>query len=118
MNIHSEIRGDILFLTLTEPRIDAAGAVAFKERVRAAVHGFGGRVILDMSRVEFLDSSGLGALVGVMKMLDGGRRLELAGCGTVVRKVLTLTRMDSVFVLHATAADATVVAGRPGQDAA
>ena len=74
--------------------------------MRAVLQGFGGRVLLDMERIEFLDSSGLGALVGVMKMLDRGRRLELAACGTVVRKVLTLTRMDSVFVLHATAAAA------------
>ena len=59
-----------------------------------------------MARVEFLDSSGLGALVAVMKMLDGGRRLELANCGLIVRKVLTLTRMDSVFVLHDTLRDA------------
>lgn len=100
MNIDSEVTGGVLVLTLQEPRIDAAGAVAFKERVRAALQGFEGRVLLDMGRVEFLDSSGLGALVGVMKMLDGGRKLELAGCGTVVRKVLTLTRMDGVFLLH------------------
>ncbi len=123
MDIDSGVVGGVMVLTLLDPRIDAAGAVAFKEKVRAAIQGFGGRVVLDMERIEFLDSSGLGALVGVMKMLGGGRRLELAACGTVVRKVLTLTRMDSVFVLHATSADATrapeaLVTDGSGQDAA
>lgn len=123
MTIDSEVRGDVLLLTLREPRIDAAGAVAFKEKVRGAIQGFEGRVLLDMERVEFLDSSGLGALVGVMKMLNGGRRLELAGCGTVVRRVLTLTRMDSVFVLHTSPAEAmhpaeVGVRRGPGRDAA
>ncbi|MCK0168897.1 STAS domain-containing protein [Jannaschia sp. S6380] len=100
MKIDSEIRGDVLLLTLGDPRVDAAVAMVFKERVRTLIQGFDGRVMIDMSRVEFLDSSGLGALVAVMKLLDNDRRLELAGCGPIVRKVLTLTRMDSVFVLH------------------
>ena len=105
MDIQSEMRGGAMILTVTEPRIDAAGAVAFKERVRAITAGYDGRVVIDMARVDFLDSSGLGALVAVMKLLGGGRRLELARCGDVVRKVLSLTRMDSVFLLHDTLGD-------------
>ena len=100
MQIEHETIGDVMLLTATEPRLNAAGAVAFKDSVRAAAQDHGGRVVLDMTRVEFLDSSGLGALVAVMKLLPG-RRLELAGCGPVVGKVLALTKMDRVFVLHA-----------------
>ncbi len=100
MNIDSELRGNAKLLILREARIDAAGAMAFKEKVRTLIADHEGRVVLDMGRVEFLDSSGLGALVAVMKMLGRGRSLELAGCGPVVSKVLTLTRMDQVFVLH------------------
>ena len=99
MNIESDPQGGDLLITVGEPRIDAAGSVAFKERIRALVHDSSGRVVIDLGRVEFLDSSGLGALVAVMKML-GGRRLELARCGVAVTKVLSLTRMDKVFVLH------------------
>lgn len=102
MKISSQIRGDILALTLEEARLDAAGALPFKERVKAELAGHDGRVVLDMAQVSFLDSSGLGALVAGMKMLDAGRRLELARCGVVVAKVLKLTRMDTIFVLHDT----------------
>lgn len=101
MEIDSATRDGTLLITVNEPRIDAAGSVAFKERVRAIVHDFEGRVIVDLAQVEFLDSSGLGALVAIMKVL-GGRKLELAACGVAVGKVLTLTRMDKVFVLHET----------------
>ena len=113
MNIEGESHGDVLVLRVREARIDAAGSVAFKERVRLLVQGTKGRVAVDMEQVEFLDSSGLGALVAIMKML-GGRRLELAACGPAVRKVLTLTRMDKVFVLH----DAVPGQGGQGRDAA
>ncbi|PWJ14495.1 STAS domain-containing protein [Jannaschia seohaensis] len=100
MEISSEMHGEILALKIKESRLDAAAALSFKEKMRTATASHGGRVVIDMRRVDFLDSSGLGALVAGMKMLDGGRRLELARCGPIVEKVLRLTRMDSVFVLH------------------
>ncbi|WP_299814372.1 STAS domain-containing protein [uncultured Jannaschia sp.] len=100
MDIDSELRGNVRLLTLREARIDAAGSMAFKEKVRTLIEDHEGPVVIDMDRVEFLDSSGLGALVAVMKMLGRNRSLELACCGPVVGKVLTLTRMDRIFVLH------------------
>jgi anti-sigma B factor antagonist len=99
--IETDRTGDVTVLILTEPRLDAARTLAFKDGVRRALgEGPPGRVVLDMSGVGFLDSSGLGALVAVMKALPAGRRLELAGCGPVVARVLELTRMDRIFVLH------------------
>jgi anti-sigma B factor antagonist len=100
MEIKRTMRGDMLMLTPMAGRLDAAGALAFKEGMRRALQDHDGRVVLDMGSIEFLDSSGLGALVAALKMLDGDRRLELARCGPIVVKVLRLTRMDSVFVLH------------------
>lgn len=113
MQITRAMQGDILALTLEAPRLDAACALTFKEQMRSAVSDHDGRILLDMQQIDFLDSSGLGALVAGMKMLDQGRRLELARCGTIVAKVLKLTRMDSVFVLH----DALPWTGQ-GKDAA
>lgn len=100
MGIEAETVAGVKVVTVREPRINAAGAVAFKEAVRAAAEGHEGRVVLDVTAVEFLDSSGLGALVAVMKMMPH-QRLELAGVGPVMGKVLTLTKMDRVFVIHA-----------------
>jgi anti-sigma B factor antagonist len=79
-------------------RIDAAIAVAFKQAVRDALADHAGPVVMDMRGVEFVDSSGLGALVGVLK-LRGAAGLGLAGCQPPVMRVLTLTHMDSVFAL-------------------
>ena len=57
-------------------------------------------MILDLSSVEFLDSSGLGAVVSVMKTLGRGRKLDLAGMTPAVDKVFRMTRMDSVFDIY------------------
>ena len=82
-------------------RIDAAGAIQFKERMREIIQEPSTRVVLDMSTVGFLDSSGLGAVVAVMKALGPIRRLELSGLTATVEKVFRLTRMDSIFTIHA-----------------
>jgi anti-sigma B factor antagonist len=100
MNITGEREGERLVARVEEARIDAAVAIQFKDRMREIARDDAPLVILDLSRVGFLDSSGLGAVVGVMKLLGPGRRLELAGLTPTVEKVFRLTRMDGVFTIH------------------
>ena len=100
MKLESERRGEIIVIRAMDDRIDAAGAIQFKERMREIIEEPSARVVLDMSNVGFLDSSGLGAVVSVMKALGPIRRLELSGLTTTVEKVFRLTRMDSVFIIH------------------
>lgn len=96
---------DGLVIAVAEPRIDAAVAIEFKERMRDLIKDAPPRVVLDLSQVGFLDSSGLGAVVAVMKLLAPDRRLELAALTPTVEKVFRLTRMDTVFVIHPAAPD-------------
>lgn len=100
MELVAERRGEILVVRVMDDRIDAAGAIQFKDRMRELTLVAAPRVVLDMSRVAFLDSSGLGAVVAVMKALGPERKLELSGLTTTVQKVFRLTRMDSVFTIH------------------
>lgn len=99
MQIVTEHRGDVLQVTVQEDRIDAACAIQFKERMREVTETPSGRVLLDLSQVKFLDSSGLGAVVAVRKLLGEGRPLDLAGLTPTVQKVFRLTRMDTIFTI-------------------
>jgi anti-sigma B factor antagonist len=101
MDLVATREGNVLIVTVQTDRVDAASAIAFKEEMRGLVNGGPARVILDLSRVTFLDSSGLGAVVAVKKLLGPGRALELSGLAGAVEKVFRLTRMDSVFTIHA-----------------
>lgn len=89
-----------LCIVVEDTRIDASIAVQFKDKVRELYADQDGRLILDLKHVDFIDSSGLGALVAVMKTLPPGTRLELASLTPIVQKVIHLTRMDSVFAVH------------------
>lgn len=91
---------DLMIVHVRESRIDAAGAIDFKDRMRDLISADARRVMLDLSHVMFIDSSGLGAVVAVRKTLGPDRPLELAGLTPAVEKVFRLTRMDSVFIIH------------------
>lgn len=106
MELKVDRSGNPLVVTVMEDRIDASVAIRFKDRMREILVEAPSRVMLDLSRVGFLDSSGLGAVVAVMKLLGPGRTLELSGLTPAVQKVFRLTRMDTVFTIHAAPPDA------------
>lgn len=83
-----------------DSRIDAAVAIQFKDKMREVTQDGPNRVLLDLCDVTFIDSSGLGAVVAAMKLLNGNHVLELSGLTPVVAKVFKLTRMDTVFTIH------------------
>ncbi|MBO3745977.1 STAS domain-containing protein [Streptosporangiaceae bacterium NEAU-GS5] len=61
------------------------------------------RVVIDMSGVEFCDSTGMNVLLSALKRLrERGGRLEVAAPRPAVRKILQVTGLDSVFTVHET----------------
>lgn len=55
-------------------------------------------LILDLSGIEFMDSSGLGLLLGrYQRARDLGCSLKLAGCSERVMKILSLAGADKMF---------------------
>jgi anti-sigma B factor antagonist len=105
-----EDRGGILSITITESRLDAAAAPAFKAALQSNVTGSPRRVIVDMEAVQFLDSTGLGVLVSLMKMMGQKGGLAIAGAQPAVRRLLQITQLDHVFRLfeNKTAAEAAL----------
>ncbi|MEM8957088.1 MAG: STAS domain-containing protein [Pseudomonadota bacterium] len=106
MELACERTGDVLVITPQKDRIDAAVAIKFKDEMRALTTDGPERIVLNLALVGFVDSSGLGAIVGAMKQLALGQQLELAGLTPNVEKVFRLTRMDRVFRIHTSVDDA------------
>jgi len=88
---------DITVVRPGEERLTAVNAKSFKEDVVALVDQGVSTLVIDFKDVSFLDSSGLGALVGVLKKV--GNRGELAVCGLNrdVEQMFRICRMDRVF---------------------
>ena len=100
MNLSTELHEGALIVRVGDARVDAAVAIRFKDEMRDLVANGPATVIPARGRVDFLDSSGLGAVVSVMKSLAPDRRLELASLTPNVERVFRLTRMDRVFTIH------------------
>lgn len=88
-------------ITVDENRIDAAIAISFKDRMREITENCPNRILVDMAQVDFIDSSGLGAIVAAMKQIHADKSFELASLSPTVKKVFKLTRMDTVIKIHA-----------------
>ncbi len=106
MDLQSELRCGTLVVAVEDRRIDAAVALQFKESMRQTSASSPERIVLDLGQVDFVDSSGLGAIVNTMKQLPPGKSLELAGLTPTVAKVFQLTRMDMIFNIYAAVEDA------------
>lgn len=110
MNLEITQHGIITYLELSDMRLDAAHAIEFKEAVRAVADEGADYIVLDMTHVDFMDSSGLGALVSVMKYMGAEKKFEITGLTPMVEKVFKLTRMDEVFNVHNSLEDAIQIA--------
>lgn len=97
MDLTIETHAEHLVVRMGEARLDAAIAGSFKDVVRPHVAGPGPDIVLDLTAVEFLDSSGLGAVIALKKALPEGRKIRLHGLTPNVGRVFRLTRMDRVF---------------------
>jgi len=111
MDMTRQNYGDVAVITCLEDRLDAVIAVQFKDKFRELSKEPAARFVLDMSRVAFMDSSGLGAVVAVYKSLNREIGFELAEPTSLVDRVFRLTRMDTVFAIHDSLADALRLKG-------
>jgi anti-sigma B factor antagonist len=83
--------------------VDLTTAPALRERLVELMANGNLCIVADLLETDFLDSTGLGALVGALKRLrsrDGEMRLVCKDGH--VRKVFTITKLDRVFPIYAT----------------
>lgn len=98
--------------------VDLATAPSFRERLIELVNDGERNVVVDLDRVDFLDSTGLGVLVGGLKRLrSNGGELSIACSNPRILRVFEVTGLTQVFALHDTVDSAvTTVTSAPGAD--
>jgi anti-sigma B factor antagonist len=81
--------------------IDIYTAPLFKQAVVNLVSEGNKDVIIDLSGVTFMDSSGFGTLLGATRRLrPTGGGLHLAGPNSTIQRMLRLTRLDSIMRIY------------------
>ena len=90
--------GSITVIKVEGDLVIGAPEAEFKKTVLQLLERGRVNLLIDLSDVGFLDSSGLGALVRAMTTSQNeGGQTKLLGAGPQVRKLLEMTKLDSVF---------------------
>lgn len=87
--------------------VDVYTAPKLREAIVTAVEAGHTKLVIDVQRVDFLDSTGLGVLVGALKKVraDGGS-LDIVCTQERILKIFQITGLDKVFGLHESVDDA------------
>jgi anti-sigma B factor antagonist len=102
MDIAVEKFGAVTIATLHRDELDASNVNDFKRDV-APMLAENSNVILDLSHLRFIDSSGLGAMLSCLRQLNAkGAELKLCGMSKAVRGVFELVRMHRIFDIYDT----------------
>jgi anti-sigma B factor antagonist len=90
--------------------VDLDTAPQLKGRLKEALDKGSANIVVQLAEVAFLDSSGLGVLIGALKRCkEAGGILALVSPRRPVRKVLSITGLDKVFPIHDSVDEATSV---------
>jgi anti-sigma B factor antagonist len=90
-----------------EGQLIVANRQDLKQIVQDAIDRGARRFVFDFSSTAYIDSSGLGALVSISKRVrESGGELRLAGLNEDLRSLFELTKLDTLFSISDTPADA------------
>jgi len=106
MEIASDRTGDVGVAAVPVEELDASNAADFKRDVGPVLEA-NTKLVLDLSRLRFVDSSGLGAFISCLRKLNAkGGDLKLCGMSKQVRAVFELVRMHRIFEIYGTQEEA------------
>lgn len=98
--VNVEQIGDVLVLTMPS-RLDAVGVAAIEGKLAAAVTGHTGKVLADMSNVNFVASLALRMLLTNLKTVQPlGGDLRLCGLQPSITEIFRKSRFDTLFKIY------------------
>jgi anti-sigma B factor antagonist len=101
----SEVKGWTVVTVHGE--IDVATSPTLRERLIDLVNGGATRLVLDLEAVDFLDSTGLGTIVSLLKRVrTHGGDLRLVCTEARIRRLFEITGLEKAVPLHASLDDA------------
>ena len=89
--------GEVLIVQPMAQRIDSVTATDFKATMIDYILSGNQRIVLNLSSVDFIDSTGLGMIVSTLKSLGHEGVMAICCLSDIVRSLFTLTRMNRLF---------------------
>jgi len=100
MGFTSSTRGDATVVRV-EGQLTVGNRHELKAVIQDALEAGARKFVLDCSQADYIDSSGLGALVTIAKRVrEAGGVIRLAGLNDDLRSLFELTKLDTLFAIH------------------
>ena len=97
MELMCEPSGDVMVVALAGAQLDASTAEEFKHDIIPVLEAHA-QIVFDLSRLAFVDSSGLGAFLSCLRHVQAkGGDLKLCSLLPLVRMLFELVRMHRIF---------------------
>lgn len=103
MSFETEIKDGIAVISVIAGRLDAAIAPDLKRECASIIDGGTSRIMLNLDGVQFMDSSGLGAVISSFKLTGQKGEFVICNMNETVREIFTLTHMDRLFEIYPSA---------------
>lgn len=85
-------------IIVVDGEVDIANAEALRQALHEACGGFHQKVVLDAARLEFIDASGVGVIIGARRRLAlAGRQLVVRTPTSPIRRVLELLGLTDLM---------------------
>ena len=97
MEVEVTKHGEVVCVHPKNERLDAAEAIEFKSRLGQVVEAGNINILINMEKVEFVDSSGLGAIISALRAVGVKGDVKLCNVSEQVITLLSLTRLDKVL---------------------
>jgi len=102
MKLTREVCNGVAVVTLHENVLDASLIGDFKDVILPILQKES-QVVFDMNQIQFVDSSGVGAILSCLRILNaGGGDLKLCSLTKPVRALFELVRMHKIFDIFET----------------
>lgn len=109
-------RGPSCLVARMSGELDLSSVTAFRERVDGELRATGApNLVLNLRNLDFVDSTGLGAILGRMRQItSGGGKMVLASVPPRVMSMLEMAGLASLIPIARTEEDAVRLAGQDG----
>ncbi|HLF13694.1 MAG TPA: STAS domain-containing protein [Bacteroidota bacterium] len=107
--------GGVAVFNLTGDFISEPDQITFQQKVRDLVRLGKIRLVVNLRKVHYINSCGIGSLVGALTTLRrSGGEIYLAETSREVRSVFETAQLQLIFHFHSTVNDAVRTVGQPG----
>ena len=108
MKVREIKKDDVVILELSGRLTEGKDNDALSEKINLKIDSALKKLIFDLNKVHWIDSSGLGLLIrAYTRMQKNGGELKLARVTRSVNNLLQMTKLTTVFAIHDTLDDAS-----------